>query len=72
LCKPGDDAQTTRVRNGRSQFGKADKVHAALNDGVLNAKEFGDFGFHGAGSSFGLWVVRAGFEGSIEALAQWV
>ena len=47
LRQPGDDAQAPRVGDRCRQLGKAHKMHAALDDGVLNAKEFGDSGFHG-------------------------
>ena len=32
-----DDAKDTNVRNGCGQFGKADEVHAALDDWMLDA-----------------------------------
>ena len=41
-----DDAQTTCIGNGRCQLSKANKVHAALNDRVLNVEEFCDSSFH--------------------------
>jgi hypothetical protein len=36
----------TIAANGRGQLGKADVVHATLDDGVLDAEHLGDLGFH--------------------------
>ncbi len=47
LRQAGDDAEPARVRHGGGQFGEADVVHAALDDRVLDAEEFGDAGLHG-------------------------
>jgi hypothetical protein len=34
------------MRDGSRKVGKAHEVHATLDDGMLDAKEFGDAGFH--------------------------
>jgi hypothetical protein len=47
LRQPGDDAQPAGVGHRRGQFGKADVVHATLDDGVLDAEQVGDAGLHG-------------------------
>ena len=47
LGQAGNHAQTACVGDGGGQFGKPHKMHTPLNDGVLNAKQFGDFGLHG-------------------------
>jgi hypothetical protein len=51
LRQAGDDAQPAGVGDGRGQLGKADEVHAALDDGVLDAEQFGDAGLHGPSSA---------------------
>jgi hypothetical protein len=51
LREAGDDAQAAGVRHGSGQFGEADKVHAALDDGVLDAEHLGDLGLHGDGTA---------------------
>ncbi|MNT10746.1 hypothetical protein D3C72_1455910 [compost metagenome] len=47
LREARDDPQAAGVGDGRGQLGKADVVHAALDDGVADAEEFGDAGFQG-------------------------
>jgi hypothetical protein len=47
LRQPGDDAQPAGVGHRRGQLGKAHVVHAALDDGVLDAEQVGDAGLHG-------------------------
>jgi hypothetical protein len=46
LREAGDDAQAAGVGHGRRHLGEADEVHAALDDGVLDAEQFGDAGLH--------------------------
>ena len=46
LRQAGDDAQAPGIGHGGGQLGKAHKMHASLNNGVLNSKHFGYFGFH--------------------------
>ena len=46
LRQAGDDAQSAGIRHRGRQLGEADEMHAALNDGVFDAEEFGDAGFH--------------------------
>ena len=41
-----DQSQPPRVGNRRGQFREADEVHAALDDRVLNAEQFGDASLH--------------------------
>ena len=45
LCQAGagDDAgETAGIGHGGGQFGAADEVHAALDDGMADAEHFGD------------------------------
>ena len=46
LRQAGNDAKAAGIGNGSRHFGKADMVHAALNDRMLNAEKFSDTGFH--------------------------
>lgn len=45
LCQPGNDAETACLRNCRGKLRKPDIMHATLDDGVADAKHFGDGGF---------------------------
>ena len=47
LRQAGDDAEAAGIRHRGCQFGKADVVHAALDDGMLDAEQFGNAGFMG-------------------------
>jgi hypothetical protein len=46
LRQAGDNAETASIRDRRSKFSKADIVHSALYDRMLDAKHFGDRCFH--------------------------
>jgi hypothetical protein len=46
LREAGDDAEPAGVGDGRGHLGVADVMHAALNDGVLDAEKLGDAGLH--------------------------
>ena len=47
LRQPGDDPPGRRRWRPPRQLGEADKVHPALDDRVLDAKQLGDAGLHG-------------------------
>src|SRR5690606_24058792 len=42
LRQGGDDAEAAGIRYRRGELGIADVVHATLDDGVLDAEQFGD------------------------------
>ena len=46
-----EHAQSPCVGHGRDQLGLAHPLHAALNDGVADAQQFGDACFHATFSS---------------------
>ena len=46
LRQAGDDAEPTGIGDRGSELGEADIMHAALDDRVLDAKQFGDRGLH--------------------------
>ncbi len=46
LGQCGNHAQAAGIGHGGGQFGIADMVHAALNDRVLDTKQFSDSCFH--------------------------
>ena len=46
LRQAGDDAEAAGVGDRRCHLGKADIVHAALDDRMLDAEQFGDAGLH--------------------------
>jgi len=46
LGEPGDNAEAASIGNSGRHFGKADIVHATLDDRMLDAEHFGDGGFH--------------------------
>jgi len=46
LRQTGNDAQTTGIGYGGGHFSIADIMHAALNNWMLNIKEFGNSCFH--------------------------
>jgi hypothetical protein len=47
LGQSGDDAETARIRDCGGQFRKADVMHAALHNRMLDAEQFSDGCFHG-------------------------
>jgi hypothetical protein len=60
LREAGDQTQAAGIRHGSGEFGEADKVHAALDDGMLDAEHLGD-GLHGGAvlsGWVGLWLVE--------------
>ena len=46
LGQAGDDAEPTGLRNRGGHLGEADKMHAALDDRMLDAEQFGDARLH--------------------------
>jgi hypothetical protein len=46
LRQTGDNAETAGIGDRGSKFSKADIVHSALDDRMLNAEHFGDRSFH--------------------------
>ena len=47
LRETGDNAETTRIGHRRCHLGKADIMHAALDDRVLDTEHLGNAGLHG-------------------------
>ena len=65
LGEAGDDAEAACVRYRCRQLGETDVMHAALDDGVLDSKEFGDTGPHVIlpPRCSSVWVLRSSIAG---------
>ena len=64
LRQAGDDPEPARIGDGGGHLGKADIVHPALDDGVLDPEHFGDGGLHGVSSP-----VKTAFGGDTSGFA---
>ena len=62
LREPRDDAEAAGVGDCRGKLGEANEMHAALDDRVFDAKEFGDSRLHRSVSS---WLESGERSGSI-------